>query len=58
MTWGGTKKKFREIVTLETGDMPQKVLAIFLLRVRSNNYSKDGCVVFEVYLPGASGSRQ
>jgi hypothetical protein len=25
MTWGGTKKKFREIVTLETGDMPQKV---------------------------------
>jgi hypothetical protein len=20
MTWGGTKKKFREIVTLETGD--------------------------------------
>jgi hypothetical protein len=25
MTWGGIKKKFREIVTLETGDMPQKV---------------------------------
>jgi hypothetical protein len=25
MTWGGTKKKIREIVTLETGDMPQKV---------------------------------
>jgi hypothetical protein len=25
MTWGGTKKFFREIVTLETGDMPQKV---------------------------------
>jgi hypothetical protein len=26
MTWGGTKKKIIEIVTLETGDMPQKVL--------------------------------
>jgi hypothetical protein len=26
MTWRGTKKFFREIVTLETGDMPQKVL--------------------------------
>jgi hypothetical protein len=25
MTWGGTKKTFREIVTLETGDMLQKV---------------------------------
>jgi hypothetical protein len=25
MTWGGTKKKFSEIVTLETGDMPQNV---------------------------------
>jgi hypothetical protein len=25
MMWGGTKKKFREIVTLETGDMSQKV---------------------------------
>jgi hypothetical protein len=25
MTWGGTKNFFREIVTLETGDMPQKV---------------------------------
>jgi hypothetical protein len=25
MTWGGTKKNI-EIVTLETGDMPQKVL--------------------------------
>jgi hypothetical protein len=25
MTWGGTKKKFSEIVTLETGDMPKKV---------------------------------
>jgi hypothetical protein len=25
MTWGGTKIFFREIVTLETGDMPQKV---------------------------------
>jgi hypothetical protein len=25
MTWGGTKKKIREIVTLETGDMHQKV---------------------------------
>jgi hypothetical protein len=23
MTWGGTKIFFREIVTLETGDMPQ-----------------------------------
>jgi hypothetical protein len=26
MTWGGTKKPFIKIVTLETGDMPQKVL--------------------------------
>jgi hypothetical protein len=25
MMWGGTKKKFREIIILETGDMPQKV---------------------------------
>jgi hypothetical protein len=25
MTWGGTKIFFREIVTLETADMPQKV---------------------------------
>jgi hypothetical protein len=25
MTWGGTKNFFREIVTLETGDMPKKV---------------------------------
>jgi hypothetical protein len=25
MTWGGTKNFFREIVTLKTGDMPQKV---------------------------------
>jgi hypothetical protein len=25
MTWGGIKNFFREIVTLETGDMPQKV---------------------------------
>jgi hypothetical protein len=25
MMWGGTKKNFREIITLETGDMPQKV---------------------------------
>jgi hypothetical protein len=25
MTWGGTKIFFSEIVTLETGDMPQKV---------------------------------
>jgi hypothetical protein len=24
MTWRGTKKKIGEIVTLETGDMPQK----------------------------------
>jgi hypothetical protein len=26
MTWGGTNFFFIEIVTLETGDMPQKVL--------------------------------
>jgi hypothetical protein len=26
MTWGGTIKKIIEIVTLKTGDMPQKVL--------------------------------
>jgi hypothetical protein len=26
MTWGGTRFFFIEIVTLETGDMPQKVL--------------------------------
>jgi hypothetical protein len=26
MTWGGTKKKVIKTVTLETGDMPQKVL--------------------------------
>jgi hypothetical protein len=25
MTWGGTKFFFIKIVTLETGDMPQKV---------------------------------
>jgi hypothetical protein len=25
MTWGATKKKISEIVTLETGDMPQSV---------------------------------
>jgi hypothetical protein len=25
MMWGGTKNFFREIITLETGDMPQKV---------------------------------
>jgi hypothetical protein len=25
MTWGGTKIFFSEIVTLETGDMPQNV---------------------------------
>jgi hypothetical protein len=26
MNWGGTKKEFIKIVTLETGDMPQKAL--------------------------------
>jgi hypothetical protein len=26
MTWGGTKKIIIEIVTLKTGEMPQKVL--------------------------------
>jgi hypothetical protein len=26
MTWGGTQIFFIEIVTLETGDLPQKVL--------------------------------
>jgi hypothetical protein len=25
MTWGGTKKNIIKMVTLETGDMPQKV---------------------------------
>jgi hypothetical protein len=29
MTWGGTKIFFSEIVTLETGDMPQKVFLVF-----------------------------
>jgi hypothetical protein len=28
MTWGGTKFFFREIVTLETGDIPQKVFLV------------------------------
>jgi hypothetical protein len=28
MTWGGTKKNIIKIVTLETGDMPQKVFLV------------------------------